>query len=320
MDAKPLFSIIMATYNRSHLLPRAIASVLNQTYQNFELLIVDDASTDSTEEVCYSFKDERIFYHKHQQNKGALASKNKGIDLARGDYIAFLDDDDELLANALEIALGKLMELSSEGIEIIWFDCTLFGLNQLGGHCGGGKGYVRYEDLLCERMHGDFWLVIKRSLFKANDRFDERLWGNEGYLWWRLNKRSKAYHVPKALYIIHREHSSGHLSDSINRLKHLPRSTSTNKAFFEEYGEEVKRLCPKVYGRKLGILGAAQILIGEKGEGRKACLESFKYHIALESFMIFLLSFLLGNNHIKWLVSNYMNMQERLKRFSRMAR
>jgi glycosyltransferase involved in cell wall biosynthesis len=104
---QPLFSIITATYNRVHLLPRAVKSVLNQTYQNFELIIVDDGSTDNTEDVCRCFSDHRVRYHKQTPNRGVLAARNKALDLATGDYVAILDDDDELVPQALETALAN---------------------------------------------------------------------------------------------------------------------------------------------------------------------------------------------------------------------
>jgi glycosyltransferase involved in cell wall biosynthesis len=313
MDVKPLFSITMATYNRSHLLTRAIESVLRQSYRNFELIIVDDASTDSTEAISKSFNDSRIIYYKHEQNRGVLAARNKAFDLAKGHYTAILDDDDELLPEALDIAVNEFMKLSAEGVRMLWFDRLDFERKQRSGHVSVKEGYLNYEDLLCHRTQGDFWVVLERSLLGNSDRFDERLWGYEGYLWMRLNRRCKSYYVPKILYINHREHDTERMSRSIDKMKHLPRIALTNKAFFEEYGQEVKRLCPKVYGRRLGILGFYQILIGEKREGRKACLESFKYGVSFEALVIFLLSFVLGSNHIKWLISTFLNVQQRLK-------
>ena len=90
-------SVIIPTYNRAYLISRAINSVLNQTYQDFEIIIVDDGSTDNTEEVIKEFqeKDERIKYIRHKNNKGEAAARNTGIKAAKNEYISFQDSDDE---------------------------------------------------------------------------------------------------------------------------------------------------------------------------------------------------------------------------------
>ncbi len=92
---QPNVSIILPTYNRAHYLKEAIESVLTQTYQDWELLIIDDGSTDETRSVAQSYveRDSRISYHYHS-NQGVSAARNVGIQLARGRYVAFLDDDD----------------------------------------------------------------------------------------------------------------------------------------------------------------------------------------------------------------------------------
>lgn len=89
-----LVSIIMPSYNTSAYIEMAIKSVLQQTYQNWELIIVDDCSTDDTDEVVSKFNDERITYIKNNINSGAAISRNKALRCARGRWIAFLDSDD----------------------------------------------------------------------------------------------------------------------------------------------------------------------------------------------------------------------------------
>jgi glycosyltransferase involved in cell wall biosynthesis len=83
-------SIIMATYNRADYLPRAVNSVLNQSCRNFELIIIDDGSTDNTEEVVKSFKDTRIKFIKNEHNQGMSVARNRGFDSAAGDYVALM--------------------------------------------------------------------------------------------------------------------------------------------------------------------------------------------------------------------------------------
>jgi len=78
-EKTPAVSVVIPTYNRAHLVGRAIRSVLNQTYQDFEIIVVDDGSTDNTEEVVKSFNDPRIRYIRHEENRGGSAARNTGI-------------------------------------------------------------------------------------------------------------------------------------------------------------------------------------------------------------------------------------------------
>jgi glycosyltransferase involved in cell wall biosynthesis len=112
MNKKPTVSVIIPAYNRAHLIGRAIKSVLNQAYQDFELIIIDDCSTDNTDEVVREFqkKDNRIIYLKHDQNKGGSAARNTGIKVSKSEYIAFLDSDDEWLPEKLEIQMEAILK------------------------------------------------------------------------------------------------------------------------------------------------------------------------------------------------------------------
>ena len=89
-----LVSIIMPSYNTARFISETIESVLAQTYTNWELIIVDDCSTDNTDEVVAAFSDERIRYLKNEKNSGAAVSRNYALREARGRWIAFLDSDD----------------------------------------------------------------------------------------------------------------------------------------------------------------------------------------------------------------------------------
>ena len=98
-----LFSIIIPTYNREKFIVKTIQSVLSQTYTNFELIIVDDGSTDNTEKFVRNVKDNRIKFFK-KENKERGAARNYGTNKAKGDYITFLDSDDLLYSKYLEEA------------------------------------------------------------------------------------------------------------------------------------------------------------------------------------------------------------------------
>lgn len=110
----PIVSVILPTYNREHLIKRAIVSVLNQSYQNFELIIVDDASTDNTYKIVNAFGNARISYIRHLKNKGAAEARNTGLKLSKGRFIAFQDSDDEWLPTKLEQQVQLLSQSSAK--------------------------------------------------------------------------------------------------------------------------------------------------------------------------------------------------------------
>lgn len=95
-------SFIMPLYNAERYVQQAIESVLNQTYKNFELILIDDVSTDSTMEKVEKYKDERIRVFHNSKNEGIAYSRNRGLDVATGEYIAIMDDDDITMPRRLE--------------------------------------------------------------------------------------------------------------------------------------------------------------------------------------------------------------------------
>jgi len=104
----PEISVVIPTYNREHTLRRAVQSVLGQTFTDFEVIVVDDCSTDQTKNLVESFRDKRIVYVRHDQNAGPGAARNTGIRRARGQLIAFLDSDDEWLPEKLRLQVEFL--------------------------------------------------------------------------------------------------------------------------------------------------------------------------------------------------------------------
>lgn len=103
-----MLTIVIPLYNKGQSVKRSICSVLNQSFSNFEIVIVDDGSTDNSVEVVKSFKDDRIKIVR-QANAGVSAARNHGIDIASGQFITFLDADDEYEPNHLE-TLRKLID------------------------------------------------------------------------------------------------------------------------------------------------------------------------------------------------------------------
>ena len=111
-------SIIIPTYNRAYCLSRTIQSVLDQKFQDFEIIIVDNYSTDNTDEVVESFDDDRLTLLKFKNEGIVAASRNLGIKKAKGKYIAFLDSDDWWVPRKLEISIDYLMS----GADLVYHD------------------------------------------------------------------------------------------------------------------------------------------------------------------------------------------------------
>lgn len=107
MNQEPLVSAIIPTFNRAHTLGESIKSVLNQSYKNIEIIVVDDASQDNPKEIIKSFV-QNIRFISLKTNKGAAAARNKGIDIAEGDFIAFLDSDDIWYPTKIEKQVSAL--------------------------------------------------------------------------------------------------------------------------------------------------------------------------------------------------------------------
>jgi len=160
MQADSTVSIIMPTHNRAHLVRSAIESVLRQTYSNWELLIIDDASTDDTQTVIAPFlNDGRISLHTLSSNAGGAGARNFGISKAQGEFIAFLDDDDEWLGNKLE----KQLKIFSCFQEIAIVSCNYF--LKSGDKRDLSRGYVSLDDLFFTNRIGSFSFCITKGAF-----------------------------------------------------------------------------------------------------------------------------------------------------------
>jgi glycosyltransferase involved in cell wall biosynthesis len=173
----PLVSVIIPTFNRAGVLYYALHSILNQTLQDFEVFVVDDASTDATPELIEYFNDPRIHYIRFSTNKKAAAARNAGMQRARGKYIAFLDSDDEWLPSKLEKQVACLEALSDE-----WGCCyTGAFVNKVGGLTRHRIYRPRKSgDLVRDLLMGNFviWtptFMFRRSCLDEIGLMDERL-------------------------------------------------------------------------------------------------------------------------------------------------
>ena len=308
----PKITVTILTYNRAKLLPRAIKSVLNQTFSDFELIIINNAATDNTEEVIKSFKDKRIIYAKHEKNIPPSAGLNTGIDLAKGKYLVNLSDDDELLPNALEIVAEKFAELSPKGVKMIWFDCINAETGEYSGSGIRKEGPIFFKDYLCDRFSGDYQIATDKDIIGDN-RFNPDFWGGmPSSLWLKFYRNNKTFYIPETICKMYREHGDSRISkgETSLLLNHTTRIILTLKFFLREYGEEMKAFCPKCYGKKLAQLGFYQILNGEKQEGRSNIITSFKLNFSLVYYFVLISSYILNKNQIKFISLSFLKVRK----------
>jgi len=198
----PLVSIIMATYNRAHTIVRAVDSVMNQTYKDFELIIVDDGSTDNTLEILKKYNDPRIRILINDTNKGVTAAKNRGFKQIKGEWFGTFDSDDELKPYAIETLMDIPLNVDSTVNSVIG-NCVDANTGKLTGKGLTKDGYINGNEVQAY-VGGDFWGLIKTSLLQ-NDLFNENIRGLEATLWYKINARANKYYTHKILDIIHTE-------------------------------------------------------------------------------------------------------------------
>jgi len=174
----PQVSVIIPTFNRAEYLERAIKSVLNQTFNNIEIIIIDDHSEDTTKKKVLDFRSNQIRYYRNSTNLGAPFSRNKGIELSNGEYINFLDDDDILLPNKIELQIKKFQEAKDKNLGVVTCDVEYkrIWINEIKKN--RKKGYI-YRDLLKSYcIFGTESMLIKKK-YIAN--FDLNLASNQEY-------------------------------------------------------------------------------------------------------------------------------------------
>jgi len=213
-------SVILPTYNRPFFVAAAIQSVLNQSLQDFELIVVDDASMDSTREIVNQFKDKRIKYIRHEINKGEAASRNTGILNSTGEYIALLDDDDEWFPDKLKVQVDCLQKRYDD-VGCIY--CGLIFVHRTDNRIlrqivPNKKGNIYKEMVSKNVIDSPSSVVIKRQCFEKVGLFDEDLPYFVDYdFFLRVSKFFSFDYIerPLLIYYVH----EGQLSNDVDVIK-----------------------------------------------------------------------------------------------------
>ena len=210
MKTKPLVSVVIATYNRSKFICETVDSILNQSNQNLELIVVDDGSTDNTEELILKYSNKNIRYVKTDNWGGPARPRNIGINLAKGKYIAFCDDDDIWMPHKLN---RQLKYFKNQSVGMVFSMQKQFGaISIFSNYFGIGplpfKQDTSVEALVNENCIPNSSVIIKKNLLDKIGNFDERksfVAIEDNDLWIRVSKNAKIAYVPEVL-VMHRNH------------------------------------------------------------------------------------------------------------------
>lgn len=237
----PQVSIVLPTYNRCHTLTKSIKSVLNQSYSDFELIIVDDGSTDETKNLIMDFMrlDNRIRYLKLEKNIGVYKARNIGISIARGKYIAFQDSDDEWLPDKLMKQVLVLEKLPND-VGMIY--CFMRAIDEKGNIRIMNKEIITPETPNLHRKTLIYQCdgidlqasLFRREVFETCGYFDENIktTGDKEYLI-RISKKFKFACINEPL--VNYYSTSGSLS------KNRPEILKSYLYIFNKYYDEIKK-------------------------------------------------------------------------------
>jgi O-antigen biosynthesis protein len=234
---RPRVSVIVPTYNRADVLPRAMRSVLAQTWTDFELLVVDDGSTDTTRTVVTGLEDVRVRYLQQPSNGGVAAARNRGLREARGDFIAFLDSDDEWLPDKLAAQLA-VFETAPPDVGLVYtgVECVLQdGRRRV--DLPEARGDVYREMLGRNVIHGGGSNVLmRRNVVATVGFFDEGLRAIEDYEYWLRVTRFFAIDYVAAPLIRYYDPLTAE-----RRSRALAANLESREWFFRKYAREMRR-------------------------------------------------------------------------------
>lgn len=284
----PLFSIVVPTYNRAHLLEETIRSVLFQSYSDWELIIVDDGSTDQTRALVESFRDPRIQFHAFAHSANYAIVRNRGLKLCSGDLIAFLDSDD--LWDAQKLSNVAAFFSAHPSSKFLLSNVTLFGITtSQSPELEDKLDCSLFEDLIEERniVFYPSALVFKKEILNQVGMLNETMpKGADHDFILRLSSQFKGSFLYQRLSLIRKHPSNTSSNDEINiyqdSIGHVERFFRNGLISRKKY----RKLTAGYYYKLAGILG-------KKGDTRSShfFMKSIKVNpMRLKTWVRYLLS------------------------------
>lgn len=255
---KAMVSVIMPTFNRSDLISHAINSVLRQVYKNWELIIVDDGSSDNTKDVVRSFseKDSRIRYF-YQNNQGQSVARNSGIEQSRGEFIAFLDSDNEWESNRLLLGVNELVK--NPNVALCYGNAISIDINGNELHrrnmrrCSG----LIFPKLLVDNFISMNSVLVRKSVLNSSRPFNEKNRLDEDYeLWLNMSVNNQFFFVNQ--YIVRYRIEGERISN--NYMRRLDANLHTVQKVLKEHSidtssKEIREGLAGHYFRRAKVIG-----------------------------------------------------------------
>lgn len=240
-------SIVIATYNRATLLKRAIESVLLQTWTDWELIIVDDGSSDGTDEMvaAYIASGVSIVYAQQPRNMGATEARNRGIQLAQGDYIMVWDSDDVLYPDALNVVMDVFAKDAS--LSIVSAECRQLKGEVVVPHVSLKTGVVTLSQILCKALPACTKIRVARAEVFKQVKYEAKNidFMVNGYLaeqgtWMHLGVYLGDFYLESDTYSLTSNRKLPNIEKSIQRAKPL-------QAYLKRFGDMIQEHCPARY-------------------------------------------------------------------------
>jgi glycosyltransferase involved in cell wall biosynthesis len=285
----PTVSVIIPAFNRPNLLKRAIKSVLRQTFKNFELIIVDDGSTENIKNVVDNFRktDKRIRYFWQKNSGGPAGPRNVGIQYSKGKYIAFLDADDEWLPTKLEKQIGLFETSKIPNIGFVSCNSIVIDMRDNTERCSEIPDSKKiFEHLLTwSCVNSCSGIVVKKNVFEDIGGFDDSLkMADDWDLCIRIAKKYKFDFIEEPLFKYHIG------QENVNQEWSVERKEKEAERIFDRYRNEYIKL-PKVLSLRLMHEGKRWAMSGRTMRGLSCFVKSIRLNpFNFQSYFFFLLS------------------------------
>jgi len=271
--ARPLFSVIISTYNRAGIVQRCVRSCLAQTYPDFEVIVVDDGSTDDTVGQLRSIADPRLKVISHASNRGMTPARRTGVEHSSGEWIVVLDSDWELFPNALS-RLAELVPTLPDGVRVLWFR-LIYETGEVTPTVvpAGATGYRARVAMLEEHGTPDAARCVHRSVFERTPYFPDRRGAMDWLYELDLAKHETQVFVEDVLATQYLDAPNSYLrttdrSDLMTRLiREAPDMQWMVETTLARHGEALREVAPSHYRELLRWAALQSFLLAERRKG-----------------------------------------------------